>query len=429
MSDTYQHVKWFRDSSPYINAHRGKTFVVYLSGDAIADENFTNIVGDIVLLNSLGVRLVLVYGTKPQIDSHLEIQNMTSVITNGIRITTPEILPSIQQVLGKVRSDLEAALSRGVVNAPEHSSDITVTSGNYIKAKPLGIIEGRDFHNTGTVRKVNTDSICKQLDNGAIVLVAPIGYSPSGEVFNISSAEVAGEVATAIHADKFILFIRESGVVDADGKVINELQVNDIDPQSLQPYEPLACARKSCIKGVERSHLISYSNDGALLEELFTRDGAGTQISRFSYEQIRTATADDVAGIIELIQPLEADGIMVKRSRELIESEIVQFTVIARDGMIVSCAALYPFGKQGELACLATHPDYRDNNRGELLLTHVEKTAKELTLDSIFVLTTQTAHWFTERGFVEADVSGLPESRQSLYNYQRNSKLFIKSLA
>lgn len=428
MNDNHQHVKWFRDSTPYINAHRGKTFVLYISGESIQHENFDNIVADIVLLNSLGVRLVLVHGAKPQIDEHLTQNGAKSETVAGVRITTPTVLPCVQQVVGKIRIDLEAALSKGIVNAPQTGTEIVVNSGNYIKAKPLGINNGVDFHNTGSVRKVNAEAIHKQLDQGAIVVVSPTGFSPSGEIFNINSAEVAGAVASAVLADKFILFTPDKGVYDENNKLLNELQVNDIDEAKLAPYQLLRFARQACLKGVARCHMISFVQDGALLEELFTRDGAGTQITRFSYEQIRMASADDVGGIIELIQPLEAEGVLVKRSRELIESEISQFTVIERDGMIVSCAALYPYGEQGELACLATHVEYRDNSRGETILRHIEQNARELNLTGIFVLTTNTAHWFKERGFVEASPDELPESRQSLYNYQRNSKLFVKSL-
>ncbi len=428
MNDTIQHVKWFRDSSPYINAHRGRTFVIYVSGEAIADDNITNIVADIVLLHSLGVRLVLVHGAAPQISKLLAEQGLTSDFVDDVRVTTPEILPQVQFAIGKTRMDLEALLSKGVVNAPQHKNEITVVSGNNIKAKPIGIIDGQDFHHTGNVRKVNTSAIRKQLDCGAIVLVSPIGFSPTGEIFNINSAEVAGEVASALQADKLVLFDAAPGILDDKGALISELQVSSIQTEGLSPYSSLAVATNACLKGVNRCHLISYLDDGALLAELFTRDGKGTQIVRTSYETTRPAVADDIAGIIELISPLEAQGVLVKRSRELIEAEYQHFIVSDRDGTIVSCAALYPYENQGELACLATHPEYRDGKRGEILLKAIEAKAKQLGLESIFVLTTNTAHWFVERGFAEISVDKLPTEKQSLYNYQRNSKLFSKLL-
>jgi amino-acid N-acetyltransferase len=428
MSDNQQHVKWFRDSSPYINAHRGRTFVLYLGGPALDHENLPNIINDLVLLHSLGVRLVVVHGAAPQIDRQLLASGKDCIFEGGVRITTPDILPQVQEAIGRIRTDIESKLSMGVINSPQHGAEIVVTSGNFIKAKPYGVRAGVDFHNTGEVRKVNSRAISQQLDSGAIVLISPMGYSPSGEIFNINSVEVASEVASSMMADKLIYYVEDRGIADETGNLISELKVSAIDESDLDRLSPLAQARRACIKGVNRCHLVSYATDGAVLEELFTRDGSGTQIARVSYEQVRSATPDDVAGIIELIAPLEADGILVKRPRELLESEISQFTVIERDGMIVSCAALYPFEGKGELACLATHPDYRDNDRGELLLQAIESKARSLSMEAIFVLTTHTAHWFIERGFKKTDVDALPQQRKSLYNWQRNSKLFEKPL-
>jgi amino-acid N-acetyltransferase len=329
--------------------------------------------------------------------------------------------------VGSLRSDIEARLSMGLVNSPQHGAEMVVISGNFIRAKPLGVIDGVDYHNTGAVRKVNTAAIRQQLDLGVTLLVSPLGYSLSGDIFNTNSAQIATEIAIALGAEKLIYFT-DKGLRDDDGNVISELRASDIDDATLDVYAPLRLAKLACLRGVARCHLISYAEDGAALQELFTRDGTGTQVSRVSYEQIRPARAHDVAGIIELITPLEEQGILVRRPRELLESEVNYFTVIERDGMIVSCAALYPFENKGELACLVTHPDYREKNRGELLLDAIEAQARQLGLKSLFVLTTHTTHWFAERGFQPVNLEDLPLARQSAYNYQRNSKLLEKRL-
>ncbi|MCB1691669.1 MAG: amino-acid N-acetyltransferase [Pseudomonadales bacterium] len=428
MSDNAPYVKWFRESTPYINAHRGRTFVLHVSGEALLSDNLTNIIGDMVLLNSLGVRLVVVFGATVQIDQHLDALGIETRFVDGVRVTTAESLPGIQQAIGKIRSDIESRLSLGLVNSPQHGAEIVVTSGNFIRAKPYGVRDGVDFQHTGEVRKVHAKAIAGQLAAGAIVLVSSLGYSPSGEIFNVNSVEVASEVAAALIADKLIYLIDEEGLLDADGNLLTEMPMSEV-PDDVDRLSPAAQAKRAAQRGVSRCHLITFNRDGALLEELFTRDGAGTQISRTSYEQIRSATSEDVAGIIELIAPLEAQGILVKRPRELLEAEIEHFIVIVRDGMIISCAALYPFGDKGELACLATHPDYRDGDRGEALLAAIEARAKSLKMTSLFALTTHTAHWFTERGFRQIDVDALPEKRRNLYNWQRNSKLFEKPLA
>jgi amino-acid N-acetyltransferase len=421
-SPSNSHILWFRDASPYISAHRDKTFVIYLGGQGIEHHNFSNIIADIVLLQSLGIRLVLVHGAAPQIETALALQGKSSDFVDGIRVTHPDILSAVEFGVGQARSKLEAELCK----APRHHQELALASGNHIKARPLGIHQGVDFHNTGRVRKVNSSAIRKQLDTGALVVISPLGYSPSGEVFNINSLEVAAEVASALLADKLIIL--EGDLKDESGLLVNEIQVSDIDAKTLNHIDPLAIARHACLKGVERCHLLDPDLDGVVLNELFTRDGVGTQVVRKSYEEVRTARADDVGGIIDLIAPLEADGILVKRSRERLEAEIGKFIVIDRDGTIVGCAALYGYGDIAELACLVTHPDYRDGTRGDALLDAIRHRAREESFSRLFVLTTHTAHWFTERGFEETVLTDLPLERQNLYNYQRNSKLFATSV-
>ena len=423
MSDKDQ-LEWFRASTPYINAHRDKTFVFFLSGEAIIHENFVNVLNDITLLNSLGVRQVIIHGADPQIEMSLGNEEWPS--SGSMHITLPAILPTILAAVGSAKGMLEAGLSRG--HAAMHS-DMMVTSGNFVKAKPIGIKDGVDHHHTGAVRGINQSAIKTQLSSNAIVLISPTGHSPSGETFVLDEHELAHDVASALSAEKLIYFSSGNGLQDKDGQLINELTKYQISSLPDPMHRKLAdLTISACLKGVNRCHVISYKRDGALLEELFTRDGSGTQIVEESYEQLRAATADDVAGILELISPLEQEGILVKRSRELIESEVSHFRVIERDGMIVACAALYPFQGKGELACLATHPDYRNDNRGELLLQDIETDAKSLGLSALFVLTTQAEHWFIERGFKKESIDVLPDSRKSLYNYQRNSKYLNKTI-
>lgn len=424
MSSDKDHIKRFRDSSPYINAHRAKTFVIYLSGEAIDHENFSNVINDIALLNSLGVKLVIVHGADPQITQALSKQRLQWPMSGNLPVTTPEILSSILAPIGNTRTRIEANLSKG--QASIHTQ-MLITSGNFVTAKPIGIMDGTDFHHTGMTRSVNKAAIIGQLEHQAIVVISPIGHSPSGETFILDSRQLAHDVGRTLQAEKLIYFSPDDGIRDHNGELINELtESNELsfhDPDH-QMLAKLSIA--ACLNGVKRCHVINYESDGALLEELFTRDGSGTQIIRESYEKLRTALPDDVVGIIELISPLEHEGILVRRSRELIESELDHFRIIERDGMIVACAALYPFESQGELACLATHPDYRDDNRGELLLQSIESSARKIGLTSLFVLTTQAVHWFVERGFKELPIDTLPEER--FYNFQRNSKYLQKTL-
>jgi amino-acid N-acetyltransferase len=426
------YVKWFRNSSPYINAHRDKTFVIAFGGEAVQHANFGHLVQDLVLLHSLGIRLVLVHGARPQIDARLQESSITTRVEHHRRVTDLAALPAVIEAIGRTRFQVEAALNQGIATAHLHGAKTLIGGGNFVAARPYGVRHGVDYQHSGEVRKVNADGIRQQLQQGSLVLLSPLGYSPTGEIFNLLWEEVAEAVAVALQADKLIYLSADDGVLDASGNLIRELTVPQatafLSEQSIPHYTLISATR--ALKQVSRAHIISYQNDGDLLEELFTVDGSGTLITQQSFENIRLATIDDVGGVLELIEPLEQDGILVRRSRELLETEIAHFTLIERDEKIIACAALYPFTTEhtGELACVAVHPDYRHGQRGDKLLHAIEQRARMLGLTRLFVLTTRTAHWFMERGFVAAAVSELPQPKQSLYNYQRNSKVFIKPL-
>lgn len=429
------YVEWFRNSAPYINANRNKTVVLMLSGEAAAHSQFKSIIHDIALLQSLGVKLVIVHGARCQIDQRLRESGVESRFHLGLRITDARALICVKEAVGALRADIEAMLSMGLANSPMHGARLRVCSGNFIVAKPVGIREGVDFGHTGEVRRVDCVAIRQQLEQNAIVLLPPVGYSPTGELFDLSAEELATEVAVALGADKLILMCAESGA-QADGQLLRELntleaeQLVQAGQQSPEISGYLAAACRACHAGIARAHLVSYQEDGALITELYTRDGSGTLITVKSYEQLRQAGIEDVGGIIELIRPLEKQGVLVRRSRELLEKEIDRFSVIERDGAIIGCAALYPFDDDhaGELACFVVHPDYRARDRGDQLLRHVCKQAKTKQYKRLVVLTTQAAHWFLERGFAQIEVSALPKGKQMLYNWQRNSSVFELSL-
>ncbi|MFT4763971.1 MAG: amino-acid N-acetyltransferase [Oleispira sp.] len=433
--DNSQYVKWFRHSSPYINAHRGKTFVLMLEGDAIADANFANIVQDIALLNSLGVRLVIVHGARPQIDQALNVLNIKSQFHGDLRITDQAALNAVRAAIGIVKSDIEARLSVGLPNTPMHGARIRVVSGNFVTAKPKGVIDGIDFQHTGEVRRIDRFAISQQLDQGNIVLLSSCGYSPSGEMFNLAAEDVATQTAISLVAEKLILMGEDEGLPSSasDAAVISQIttdQLAQLIPSLNGEHKMHAQSSLTAVKaGINRAHLLSHKVDGALLQELFTHEGAGTLITGDDYELLRQANIEDVAGILELLRPLEEQGILVRRSRELLETEVHRFKVLELDGMVIACAALYPYSSDlAELACVAVREEYRSGQRGDRLLNAISAQAKAEKTNKLFVLTTRTAHWFMERGFSEADISALPQERQSLYNFQRNSKIFIKEL-
>jgi amino-acid N-acetyltransferase len=432
-----QHIQWFRNAAPYINAHRGRTFVLLFGGEIAADARFADLVHDLALLQSLGIRLVLVHGARPQIDAALQQRGIQTAFARDLRITDSAALPVVQEAVGRLRIEIEARLSMGLINTPMSGSQIRVTSGNFAVAKPVGIHGGIDFCHTGDIRKIDHAAVRTQLDAGHIVLLSPLGYSPTGEVFNLRAEDVATAAAVALNADKLIMMVSGEGLADGGKKPVKQLNLAQAEAllnghrQLTEPLQRnLQSAITACHQGVSRVHLISHELDGGLLQELYTRDGAGTLITGGKYEDMRNALIDDVGGILELIKPLEESGALVRRSREQLELEIDRFMLIERDGMIIGCSALYPYPaeKMAELACIAVHPDYDNNGRGSDLLEAAQQRTRQLGLKRLFVLTTQTTHWFRERGFVEEDIDTLPVKKRELYNYQRNSKVLVKTL-
>jgi amino-acid N-acetyltransferase len=432
-----QFVHWFRSAAPYIHAFRGRTFVVAFGGEVVADGKFVGLTHDLNLLASLGVRLVLVHGARPQIEGQLAQCGTRPRFVGGVRVTDETTMHSVKQASGQLRVEIEALLSMGLPNSPMANAEIRVAGGNFVTARPRGVVDGVDMQYTGEVRRIHAEAIRQRLAAGDLVLLSPLGYSPTGEIFNLTMEDVAAQTAIALGADKLIFLIEQAGVQDASGSLLRELTVSEAEgalrtradlPEDARLYLPAAI--KACRAAVSRVHLLSRHVDGAILLELFTHDGVGTMVARDPLERLREAGIEDVGGVLGLIEPLEADGTLVKRSRELLEMEIGRFILLEHDELIVGCAALYPFPTEraAELACLAVHPEYRNAGAGDRLLRHIEGKARQAGVERLFVLTTRAGHWFVERGFEQRDVSALPEQRQALYNYQRRSQVFVKEL-
>ncbi|MBK1647349.1 amino-acid N-acetyltransferase [Rhabdochromatium marinum] len=428
-------VTWFRQCTPYVHAHRDRTFVICFGGEALADADFPHLVHDFALLHGLGIRLVLVHGARPQIEQRLARQGAEMRYVKGLRITDETALACVKEAAGVARVEIEALLSLGLANSPMAGVRIPVASGNFVTARPLGVLNGIDYQHTGAVRRIDRAALRQRLDAKAVALIPPLGYSPTGEVFNLSAADVACSTAVALNADKLI-FLLEPG--DPETRLGAQLLLAEVDQllaseQALseETAAVLRASTEACRRGIRRVHLIERMQDGALLRELFTRDGSGTLISSEPFDERRQARLADVASIQELLIPLEQQGLLVRRSRERLESDIEHFQVTERDGTILSCAALFAYPEEGlgELACVAVHPDYRGSGRGDRMLAHIEDLARERGLQHLFVLTTQTAHWFRERGFEPAALSRLPATKRANYQVERNSQLYIKPLS
>ncbi|MGH8728216.1 MAG: amino-acid N-acetyltransferase [Burkholderiales bacterium] len=419
-------VAWMREAAPYIHAFRGKTFVVAAGGEAFVEHAFAGLAQDLNLLASLGVRLVFAHGARPQIEGALAAHNVASRYVRGIRVSDEAALGIVKQETGKLRLEIEAALSSAAFSK-------RIAGGNFVIARPLGVIDGVDLKYSGEVRRIAARAIGDHLDLGEIVVISPLGFSPSGEVFNLTLENVATETAIALNADKLIFLAEDDGIRDSQGKLLRELRASDLEAliESAPVASPyLACALRAAESGVERVHVLNRRVDGALLLELFTHGGIGSMATRDPIEKLRQAAIEDVNSILRLLKPLEVEGALVQRTRELLESDLERFSVLEHDGTIIGCVAFHPFFEDGdaELACLAVHEDYRRQRCGERLLNHVENEARSLKMKRLFVLTTRTAHWFLERGFIETRVEALPEQKRALYNHERRSKVLVKNL-
>lgn len=435
---TNDYIHWFRQASPYIHQHRSKVAVIMLPGEFIQSPTLTNITSDIAVLTSLGLKVVIVHGARPQIDLALADKQLETTLHQGVRVTPQAHMEEIFRAVGATRYRLEASFSSGLPNSAMHGSRLSVRSGNFVSAKPRGVIDGIDYQYTGTIRHVDGKGISNLLKDDNIVLISPMGFSLTGEMFNLSFADVAVEVATSIQADKLIAYNDQGDIIDANNVSHREMTLLQckkflVETQrhnKQNSYFSLQACHEACDQGVARAHIINANEDGAILKELYTRDGAGTMIYRDSYETIRRARIEDVAGILQLIEPLEESGVLVKRSRERLETEINCFTVMEKDNTVIGCAALYPSTDKGfaEIACVAIDPEYRRKGRANKLLNHLERQAARLGAHTLFVLTTQSSHWFIEMGFRESFVEALPVERQTLYNLQRRSKVFTKPI-
>lgn len=468
----YTFVPWFRAVAPHIHAHRGKTFVVGLAGELIAAGKLPVFAQDLALMQAMGIKIVLAHGFRPQLEEQLRVKGQASLYSHGMRITDSVALDCAQEAAGQLRYEIEAAFSQGLPNTPMAGAAVRVVSGNFITARPVGIVDGVDFMHTGLVRRVDAAAVRRAIDIGAMVLLSPFGFSPTGEAFNLSMEDVATSAAIALQADKLVFVTEVRGILqsavldpasqvrsmqaaaagadpalpdadadapDDEAEIDQELALADAKrllaalPHPEKPTDTafyLQHAVKACESGVERVHIIPFKTDGALLIETFTHDGVGTMIVDEKLESLREATHEDVGGILQLIEPFERDGTLVKRDRTEIERDIDQYTVIEHDGVIFGCACLHPYpeARTGEMAALTVAPGVQGQGDGERILKRIEHRAKAMGLDSIFVLTTRTMHWFLKRGFVQVDADWLPEVRKRAYNRDRRSMVFVKQL-
>ncbi len=433
MSNTQDYVQWFRGAAPYIKAHRKKTFVIMVSDEVIYSDRFIGLVHDIALLNHLGIKLVILHGSRNSIDKHLADNQLESRFHNNIRITDSDTLPYVVHAINEVKTYFEAQLSTGLPNTPMSGSEISLIGGNFVIGMPLGVIDGVDMQHSGKVRAIKHEAIDELLALNHVVLLSNLGYSRTGEVFNLPTEELASEVARSLKADKLIFIRQERADADNTASTLSTSQCKSMLADSETPDDLRNLLQQAILAiqaQVKRVHIIDQQVDGGLLLELFTRDGYGIMVTNLFYEGSRAASIDDIGGILSLIEPLEASGVLVVRSREQMELEIRYFQVVEKDGMIIGCIACIPDKDESiaEIACLAVHDDYQRAGLGNQLLQSAEMQALKHGVTQLYTLTTRTSHWFIEHGFSENRDFALPSTKRDSYNPERGSKILTKSI-
>lgn len=461
-----------------------------LPGTALASSDRTErLLADVALCASLGVRLVLVCGCAAQIDELLTQRQVPVRFAAGFRVTDAAAMGAVMEAAGKVQLSVSATLSKGppLPAMRKHGEmpsgtrpALRVAAGNYVAAKRRGVVGGIDFGDTGEVRHCDGEALRARLDAGDVALLSNVGYSAAGELLNCATWEVAAHAAAALAADKLILFTDEPATEAPDAaaappasrwlplreaQAAVELLCGPGDglagPLQAQPTLgpsgaaeaaaaaavavtrrwlargaplELAAATAVCAAGVPRCHVVDARREGALLLELYTRDGVGTMVSADRYEGTRPATVADAPMVAALLEPLEAEGSLARRDRAALLADLAAgaFTVVERDGAVVASAALvpYPAAACAEVAAFAVDPRYRGAGRGDALLEYVEQIARSTGLRRLFLLTTRAADWFQARGFEAAGRAAgsplLPAGRR--VDASRNSLLFVKDL-
>jgi len=436
-------IHWLRQTSPYINTHRGKTFVVWFSSSMIESDSFTTLVHDLTLLSHLGIKLVLIHSMRDQVDAELERREIESQYSTdsyslqSMRITSTEALPAIAAVAGDIRCRLESAFSTGLPNSPMSGAQISLVSGNLIVARPYGIRDSVDYQHTGEIRKLRVQRIRTLLDADMVVVLSPVGYSLTGEMFNLLSEDVALQAAIEIAADKLIYLHDEANTIDPGLRELSATKQSGAsqattDQQPTDPYHTgsingaIERSKHACRHGVDRCHIVDAKNPDALLRELFTRDGSGLLINRGDYDNIRAADTHSVNGIMELIKPLMADGTLAYRTDQDLEREIQNFYIIEREGSVICCASLQTFDDIAELGCLAVHPDFRASGKATDMLDHLAVVARRMHCKQLCGLSTRTGDWFLEQGFKRGNAELLNQLERT--ENTRGSKLYVMDL-
>ncbi len=429
-------VDLIREVFAYTERFRGSTFVIKFSNEIIDHPDFSQHARDLALLNKAGIRTVIVPGARKRIDEVLERFDTQRHFEKGIRVSSPDSMDLIKMAAFDVAHKVMTALS---------GHKITAVIGNWVRARSRGVVDGIDYERTGIVDRIRVESVARSLEQGHIPIFPCVGHNETGDPFNLSSDELAGTVATALNAKKLFILgpesvmkvpdwkVPESAEVLADGRIFRMTPTTARELYEMNPEKPgrinVETAAAACRSGIDRAHILDGRNGGVLLKEIFSNLGVGTMVFADAYERLRPMESSDVAGILDIMRPLVAEGVLIERTREELELKQKDYWVYAMDGVVHGCAALHHMDENmAEIAGVAVDPKYAQLGIGAKLISRLCEKAADEGLQKVFVLTTRTADWFLAMGFREGSIADLPSKRREGYDLDRNSRVLLKEI-
>jgi len=436
-----EQVELIRQVFEYVQLFKGKTIVLKIDGSVMNHLFLPMLVKDLVLLHRQGIQIVLVPGAKERINDVLSRYNIPWETVKGIRISTPEAIPFIKMAAFDVSNRLMTQLAENNTSA---------IIGNWVSARSLGVLKGIDYQDTGTVEKINVGLVRKALEDGLIPIFPNIGWSASGKPYNISSNELAYILARSLKAEKLFYIFPHQGVnaveytlpegisISSEG-VVTHLSVDQADSflelnagkAQDEMVELIRLGCKACAEGVARVHIVNGKIEGVILKEIFSSRGCGTMIYTNEHENIRPMHLADIPEVLRIMNPFVEEEILLPRNEEDLAAQVDEFVVYEVDIILHACGALFPAPEEsgrGEIAAIAVDHTYTGLGIGKRILSFLVDRARSLNIRNLYVLTTQTADWFLQFGFIEGGIQDLPANKRKDYNRLRNSRVLLLDL-
>ena len=446
VSDFYsQHFEvsgFIREVFGYMDRFKGQLFVLKIEDGLMDHPLFPVLMRDIALLHKAGIRIIIVPGTRNSIDAQLKAWEIESKFEGGVRLTSEEALPLIEQASLGVAQRIMSHLT---------ASGLSGIQGNWVLARSLGVIEGVDYMRTGRIERIQRDILEQLLNEKFVPIIPPIGWNKLGQAYNISSTELATELCKYMQVGKLFFIGSENGIrleglatgkntkylEPTDSGVISALDVDqakellelNADKLNFAQKDYLQNAINACEAGANRVHLLSGEFQGSVLQEVFSARGDGTMVYANQYSSIRPANMEDIPDILRIMQDYIAKGYLVPRTQESISEKLKDYVVYSIDNSIHGCGALHEFEDgMAEVAAIAVAANYRKSGIGDAIVRHLSSVGRMKGYKKLFLLTTQALDWFYPFGFEDGSVEDLPRSKREHYNTKRKSRILVMPL-